>query len=113
MTVTDVDEPPTFGAANYAFSVAEDAAAGAAVGTVAATGTGDAGVSYIRITAGNDAGAFALDASTGAITVAGSLDYETTTSYTLTVQAVQGASDPATVSVAITITERGGAAHVW
>ena len=65
VTVTDVDEPPTFGAASYAFSVAEDAAVAAAVGTVKATGTGDAGVSH-SITAGNDAGAFALDASTGA-----------------------------------------------
>ena len=76
----------------------------AAVGTVAATGTGDDAVSY-AITAGNDAGAFALDASTGALTVAGSLDFETTTSYGLTVQAVQATSLPATVNVAITITD--------
>ena len=95
---------PTFGAASYAFSIAEDAAVAAAVGTVAATGTGDDAVSY-AITAGNDAGAFALDASTGALTVAGSLDFETTTSYGLTVQAVQATSLPATVNVAITITD--------
>ena len=95
---------PTFGEASYAFAVAEDAAAAAAVGTVAATGTGDDAVSY-AITAGNDAGAFGIDGSTGALTVAGSLDFETTTRYSLTVQAVQATSLPATVSVAITITD--------
>jgi protocadherin Fat 4 len=104
VTVTDVDEPPTFGAASYAFSVAEDAAVAAAVGTVAATGTGDAGVSH-SITAGNAGAAFAIDGTSGAITVAGALDYETTASYPLTVQAVQGASDPVAVRVAVTITD--------
>ena len=103
ITVTDVAEPPVFGAASYAFSVAEDAAEDAAVGTVGATVRANGAVSY-AITAGNDAGAFAIDASSGAITVDDALDYETTTSYALTVTASHGVST-STVAVAITVTD--------
>ena len=69
VTVTNVDEPPGFGAASYAFGVAEDAAVEAAVGTVSATDPEGETVSY-ALTAGNDEGAFALDASSGALTLA-------------------------------------------
>ena len=103
VTVTDVDEPPGFGATSYAFRVAEDAAVGAAVGTVTATGAGDDPLSY-AITAGNATGAFAINASTGAITVAGALDHETTASYTLTVSASQSGSVAFTVPVTVTVT---------
>ena len=55
------------------------------------------------ITAGNTDGAFAIDASTGQITVANSaaLDFETTPSFTLTVAAIdrEGAYDTATITV--------------
>ena len=103
ITVTDVAEPPAFGAASYAFSVAEDAAVDAAVGTVGATVRANGTVTY-AITAGNDAGAFAIGASSGAITVAAALDYETTTSYALTVTASHGQS-ATTAPVAITVTD--------
>ena len=91
---------PEFGAASYAFSVAEDAAVNAVVGTVTATAA--TSVTY-AITAGNDAGAFAIDGSSGALSVAGALDYETTTAYSLTVEASAGGA-AATVAVAITVT---------
>ncbi len=54
------------------------------------------------ITAGNTGGAFAIDAVTGAITVANSaaLDFETTPSFTLTVTASDGSlSDTAAITV--------------
>ena len=55
------------------------------------------------ITAGNTDGAFAIDASTGQITVANSaaLDFETTPSFTLTVAAIdpEGAYDTANITV--------------
>ena len=73
VTVADVDEAPAFGSTDYAFSVAEDAAADAAVGTVGATDP-EAGTLTYAITAGNDADAFAIAAGTGALTVAGTLD---------------------------------------
>ena len=42
------------------------------------------------IVSGNDAGKFAINSSTGAITTAATLDYETTTSYTLVIAASDG-----------------------
>ncbi len=104
VTVTNVDEAPGFGAADYAFSVGEDAAVGAAVGTVSATDPEDGAVSY-AITAGNEAGAFAIDAATGALTVAGALDYETADDYNLTVTASDAAGHTATADVALTVTD--------
>ena len=105
VTVTDVDEnsAPEFGSSTYNFSVAEDAATGAAVGTVSATDADSDGITY-SITAGNGDGKFAIDGSSGAITTAGALDHETTPSYTLTVQADDGngGTDTATVNVTVT-----------
>ena len=95
---------PTFGAASYAFSVPEDAAAGAAVGTVTATAAGNTALTY-EITAGNPGEAFAIDGSSGALTVAGRLDYETTASHTLTVAAHEATSAAATATVTVTVTD--------
>ena len=95
---------PTFGATSYAFKVAENAAVGTTVGAVKATGQGKDAVTY-ALTAGNTGGAFAVNASTGALTVAKALDYETTASYSLTVQAEQPTSAAATVPVTITVTD--------
>ncbi len=95
---------PTYGAASYAFTVAEDAAVGAAVGTVTATAAGGTAVIY-TVTAGDEHAAFAIDGSTGALTVARPLDYETAASYTLTVAAHEEASAAATTTVTITVTD--------
>ncbi len=62
----------------------------------------DAQAITYSITAGNTGGAFAIDAATGAITVAnsGALDFETTPSFTLTVTASDGSlSDTAAITV--------------
>ncbi len=118
VTVTDVDEAPGFGAADYAFSVTEDAAVGATVGTVDATDPEDGAVSY-AITAGNEAGAFAIDGSSGALSVAAALDYETADDYNLTVTARDAAGHTATADVAITVTDVayapvfGAASYAW
>ncbi|MDA0230708.1 MAG: cadherin repeat domain-containing protein [Proteobacteria bacterium] len=69
--------------------MAENSAAGTAVGTVAASDpdAGDA-LSY-AITSGNQDGAFAIDTD-GVITVQGGLDFEALSSYALTVQVTDG-----------------------
>ena len=62
----------------------------------------DAQAITYSITAGNTGGAFAINAATGAITVAnsGALDFETTPSFTLTVTASDGTlSDTAAITV--------------
>ena len=93
---------PSFAQDPYAFSVAEDAAVGAAVGTVTATDNDP--VSY-AITTGNADETFAIGEDTGAITVAGALDYEGTRSYSLTVEATDGGGRTDTATVTITVTD--------
>ncbi|TCO41463.1 galactose oxidase-like protein, partial [Dokdonella fugitiva] len=90
--------------AGQVFAIAEDAAASTAIGTVQATDDGlpTPALSY-AITAGNTNGAFAIDPATGALTVAGALDYETQSSYVLTIEVSDGAlSGTGTVTVNVT-----------
>ena len=95
---------PVFEEAEYTFELAEDASVGDAVGTVTATHPDDATIEY-SITAGNTGSVFAIDDETGAITVAGALDHESTPNYTLTVQAADGDGDTDTTTVTITVTD--------
>ena len=101
ITVTDVNEPPGFDSPSYGFSVVIDAAVGAEVGRVSATDDSGDPVTY-AVTAGNEAGLFALDESSGAITVAGDLSGQAGTTVTLTVEASDGTTTT-TAAVEITI----------
>ncbi|MCP4471262.1 MAG: cadherin repeat domain-containing protein, partial [Gammaproteobacteria bacterium] len=92
VTLSNVnDNDPVVTAAT--FEIAESATNGTAVGTVVATDP-DPGTSFSAwaITAGNTGTAFAIDGSSGDITVndGTQLDYETTSSYTLTVRVSDG-----------------------
>ena len=97
--------PPEFGQDSYSFEVAEDAAVGDAVGTVPATDPDEADILTYSITEGNEDGNFAIDGSTGAITVAAALDYETTSEYTLTVEVSDGNGGSDTAAVTVTVTD--------
>ena len=93
----------TFSPAAYAFTVLEDASVGHAVSVVSAISpTAGATVMY-SLTAGNADGKFALDTTTGQITVAAALDSATASSYTLTVEASDGSGETATATVAVTV----------
>ena len=99
------NRPPEFSSSVYDFTVAEDASTGDAVGTVSATDPDTTDTLTYSITAGNADGMFAIVGSSGVISVAGELDYETTLSYTLTAQASDGiedGSDTVTVEIAVT-----------
>ncbi|MCK2097741.1 beta strand repeat-containing protein, partial [Thauera aromatica] len=80
-TVTVNDVNPAI--SDVTLSVNENASNGTSVGTVSATGDTN-GLIY-SITGGNIGSVFAIDSGTGEITVAGSLNYEGTASYSLTV----------------------------
>ena len=99
------NRPPEFSSSAYDFTVAENASTGDAVGTVSATDPDTTDTLTYSITAGNADGMFAIGGSSGVISVAGELDYETTLSYKLTVQASDGiedGSDTVTVEIAVT-----------
>ncbi len=93
-------QAPVFVDTPYSLQIDEDAAVGDAVGEVSAVDVNGDSVTY-SITAGNSAGKFAIGGSSGEVTVAGALDYETTASYTLTVTASDGSGGTATATVSI------------
>ncbi len=84
ININDVDEVELVIKDQF-FTVDENLPAGSPVGTVAASGPGT--LAY-RITAGNTGNIFAIDSSTGEITVneGGQPDYETSANYVLTVE---------------------------
>jgi hypothetical protein len=101
------NNPPVF-TASGPFSVLEGATAGTTVGDVNANngdgGGSDTGITY-SITSGNTGNAFAINSSTGVITVntASAINYESATSYTLAVQANDGGASNNTTSANVTI----------
>ncbi len=101
------DETPEV-TASQAFNLDEDAGDDEVVGTVVATDD-DAGTVFSAwtITAGNTNGVFAIDATSGEITVADStsLDFETTTSYALSITVSDGPNTSAAETVTININD--------
>ena len=75
----------TFEGFSDSVSVAENATVDDTVSIITASG-GTGGIQY-SITGGNGAGRFTTDSSTGVISLAATLDYETTMSYTLSIVA--------------------------
>lgn len=105
ITVDIVNSAPVI--ANQTFTVSELAGNNDSLGTLEVTddeeGLGQT-LSY-SITGGTGMGIFAIDGSTGQVTVAdnSTLDYETTTSYTLTFEVSDDAPTPATATRTITV----------
>ncbi|MDE0472054.1 MAG: cadherin domain-containing protein, partial [Ekhidna sp.] len=104
VNVTDANEAPTINA--QIFSIEENAAAGTAVGTVAATDEDGGDEMTFSITSGNTDDAFQIDAVSGEVTVKTSalLDYEikANRTFTLMVQVSDGAT-PADAAVTINV----------
>ena len=98
-----VNRAPTFDdGATTTRSIAENSASGTNVGeAVSATDMDDHVLTYTL--GGTDASSFALDGSTGQITTATTLDYETTSSYSVTVEASDGQTPALTDSITVTI----------
>ena len=103
VAVTAECAPPVFDASRYTFEIAEDAAAGTTVGRVAATDSQGDTVSY-AITEGNETGAFAIDSTTGGVTVASALDYAAAPVHLLTIEAGDQHGNAATVSAEVSVT---------
>ncbi|MDD2729786.1 DUF4347 domain-containing protein, partial [Malikia sp.] len=97
VTVNDVN--PSI--SNATLSVNENASNGTSVGTVSATGDTN-GLAY-SITSGNTGSVFAINSSTGEITVANPINYEGSASYSLTV-AVDDEDADTTADATATIT---------
>ena len=108
ITVLDVnDNPPIFSQSVYSVTVPEDIAIGTVILIIAVTDADSSTNTQISlsITSGNDNGDFLLDSDL--LFTGKSLDRETTASYELTVQAMDGGSPPlsSSASVVITVTD--------
>ena len=85
-------------------AIAEDAAVGTNIGEpVAATDPDDDTLTYSL--SGDDAASFAIDASTGQLRTATTLNHETRASYSVTVTATDPSGAAAEIGVTITVTE--------
>ncbi|MGQ9927819.1 MAG: cadherin domain-containing protein, partial [Chloroflexaceae bacterium] len=84
VNVTDANDAPVVTGAT--FSIAEDAAVGNNVGTPVVANDPDVPPQTLTYSITGGPVPFAINATTGQITVNGALDYETTPSYSLTVQ---------------------------
>ncbi len=99
ITVTESGDRPPVVQDGQAFTVPESAVAGTPVGTVQAQDPDGDSIAY-EIVGGNAAGKFAINATSGQLTVAGGLDFETADSYDLVVRATAGVeSDEATITI--------------
>ncbi len=109
ITINDLDEfdvgpiTDSDGAAN---SVAENASIGTTVGITALAADADATNNAITYTLDDDAGGrFAIDGSTGEITVNAALDYETNTSHNVIVRATSSDGSSNTQNFTINVTD--------
>ena len=101
INLTDVNEAPNMN--NQGFVELENAPNGTIVATLGASDPDVGDTRTFTILSGNESGAFALNGTTGKITVADStqLDYETTPTFTLIVEVrdAGGLTDTATVTI--------------
>ncbi len=87
ISISDVNEAPSLSSSLAASSFAENTAAGTTIATASASDPESQTITYSLSGTGSEN--FAVDSS-GNITLASSLDYETTTSYSLTLTASDG-----------------------
>jgi hypothetical protein len=103
VTIIGVNDAPTLASMSNV-SLAENVSSGTSVATASGSDADASASLTYSISSGNSAGKFAINSSTGAITTAASLDYETTTSYTLVVQVSDGTLT-ATTNQVVNITD--------
>ena len=101
INVSNLDDTAPVITSAQSFNIDENSTVSTVVNTVAATDAADASgvVSSFTIVSGNTANAFAIS-NNGVITVVGTIDHETTTSYTLSITATD---DSANISNAVDV----------
>lgn len=106
ITVTDVNNHvPSFSGSSYSATVPETATTGTTFFVMKATDldSGAFGTVTYSIVLGNADSRFTIESSTGALSVANALDYETTTQYILTIYGSDGGSPSLTGTASVTV----------
>ena len=109
ITINDVDEfdvSTPIDSNDAANTLSEAATPGAVVGITASASDDDATTNAVTYSlTSNPGGLFAIDATTGVVTLAGSLDFETATSHDITVQAESADGSTSTADFTINVTD--------
>ena len=107
ITVTDVNEAPSFDSETATRNVPENTAANQPVGPAVSAVDVDAGDRLAYSLGGTDSASFGINGSTGQITVGTGTtpDFETTTRYEVTVTATDSSNLSDTITVTINVTE--------
>ncbi|MCA9034040.1 MAG: DUF2341 domain-containing protein, partial [Planctomycetaceae bacterium] len=105
VNVTDVNDVAPVIDSGQSFSVSEVTSAGASVGFVTASDPDSSTLMAWAITGGNSGNAFAIDASTGEISVndPAAFDYETNTSFSLLITVSDGTNTSAAQDVTVSL----------
>ena len=103
--VNDVNEAPTFDAEPAELSVDENTEADMAIGDPFAAMDVDDGDTLTYTLGGDDMASFAIDAMSGQVMTSGALDYETKSSYSVTVTATDSGDLSAMIAVTITVND--------
>ena len=104
MTDEDENEPPTFDPTDNMRSVAENTEPGQAIGDPV-TATDPEGNTLTYSLGGTDADAFGIDEANGQLRTSAALDYETRSSYSVTVVAEDSEGASASIEVTISVTD--------
>ena len=101
--IADVNQPPVI--VGQTWTIIENSPATTFVGTAQASDPDQEQTLTLRIVAGNDDGAFAIDSSTGVVTInsAAAVDYETHQSFALTIEAADNGNPSLATTATFTI----------
>ena len=104
ITVNDVDEPPAFGVDDVELEVAENTATNTNIGAaITAADPEGEGVTYSL--GGSNAGLFDIVSSSGQVKTKSPLNYEATTTYTISFTASDPQSNSASIDLTIKVTD--------
>ncbi len=104
ISVTDVNEAPSFATTTATRSIAENTAANTNIGAAITATDVDANTTLAYTLGGADAASFSIVSTSGQLQTNAALDYETKSSYSVTVTATDGDTLSDTITVTITVT---------
>ena len=106
INVTNINEAPTFTDGDSTTrAIAENTAAGTNIGNAIAATDADSADTLTYSLSGTDAASFSIVGTTGQIQTKAALDYETKTSYSVTVSVSDGNSGSDSIDVTINVTD--------
>ena len=111
ISVTDVDETPANNAPEFTEgtsatrSVAENTASGTDIGSAVSATDADTGDTLTYSLGGTDASSFSIVSTSGQLQTSAALDYETKTSYSVTVSVSDGKGGSDSIDVTISVTD--------